>query len=340
MTTIQDIADKLGITKGTVSKALNGAPDISETLQKQVLETAVEMGYTRLRRYKNTAKKLCVLVQKDNIQYEEPHHFAYDIVMGFRQMAEPAGYLVDVVPIDMNLQRRLSYDVFMLQNNYAVSFILGLSLNDPWMHDFQTSHTPAVLYDNQILSNSSIAYVGVDNSEGMDLAVAHLKKMGHRKIGYLSGALGSHILQVRHRAFFQAMHHNGIDVDSSYAGSSYYLTVCMEKHLPRLLDMGCTAVICSQDTIANAALMQCEQLGYSVPNDVSIIGFDDLPICPYTSPPLTSIRQDRTEIGKCAYYAASSLMSGISIGTVLLHAQLMVRNSTAPPLNSKSRQAL
>ena len=120
MTTIQDIADKLGITKGTVSKALNGAPDISETLQKQVLETAVEMGYTRLRRYKNTAKKLCVLVQKDNIQYEEPHHFAYDIVMGFRQMAEPAGYLVDVVPIDMNLQRRLSYDVFMLQNNYAV----------------------------------------------------------------------------------------------------------------------------------------------------------------------------------------------------------------------------
>ncbi len=340
MTTIQDIADKLGITKGTVSKALNGAPDISETLQKQVLETAVEMGYTRLRRYKNTAKKLCVLVQKDNIQYEEPHHFAYDIVMGFRQMAEPAGYLVDVVPIDMNLQRRLSYDVFMLQNNYAVSFILGLSLNDPWMHDFQTSHTPAVLYDNQILSNSSIAYVGVDNSEGMDLAVAHLKKMGHRKIGYLSGALGSHILQVRHRAFFQAMHHNGIDVDSSYAGSSYYLTVCMEKHLPRLLDMGCTAVICSQDTIANAALMQCEQLGYSVPNDVSIIGFDDLPICPYTSPPLTTIRQDRTEIGKCAYYAASSLMSGISIGTVLLHAQLMVRNSTAPPLNSKSRQAL
>ena len=339
MTTIQDIADKLGITKGTVSKALNGAPDISETLQKQVLETAVEMGYTRLRRYKNTAKKLCVLVQKDNIQYEEPHHFAYDIVMGFRQMAEPAGYLVDVVPIDMNLQRRLSYDVFMLQNNYAVSFILGLSLNDPWMHDFQTSHTPAVLYDNQILSNSSIAYVGVDNSEGMDLAVAHLKKMGHRKIGYLSGALGSHILQVRHRAFVQAMHHNGIDVDSSYAGSSYYLTVCMEKHLPRLLDMGCTAVICSQDTIANAALMQCEQLGYSVPNDVSIIGFDDLPICPYTSPPLTTIRQDRTEIGKCAYYAASSLMSGISIGTVLLHAQLMVRNSTAPPLNSKSRQA-
>ena len=69
MTTIQDIADKLGISKGTVSKALNGASDISETLQKQILETAVEMGYTKLRRYKKPSIRLCVLIQKDNIEY-------------------------------------------------------------------------------------------------------------------------------------------------------------------------------------------------------------------------------------------------------------------------------
>ena len=62
MVTIQDIADKLGISKGTVSKAINGAADISETLQKQILETAVEMGYTKLRRQKKAAKKLCILV--------------------------------------------------------------------------------------------------------------------------------------------------------------------------------------------------------------------------------------------------------------------------------------
>ena len=119
MTTIQDIADKLGISKGTVSKALNDAPDISETLQKQILETAVELGYTKLRRYKKNAKRLCVIVQKDNIEYSEPHHFAYDIVMGFRQMSEPAGFEVDVVPVDVNFQRDISYDVFMLQNDYS-----------------------------------------------------------------------------------------------------------------------------------------------------------------------------------------------------------------------------
>lgn len=91
MTTIQDIADKMGISKSAVSKALNNAPDISETLRKQVLETAVALGYTKLRRYRNSVRKICVLIEKDNIQYEEPYHFAYDIIMGFRQLAGATG---------------------------------------------------------------------------------------------------------------------------------------------------------------------------------------------------------------------------------------------------------
>ena len=83
MATIQDIADRLGVSKGTVSKAINNAPDISETLRKTVLDTAVEMGYTRLRRQKNDAKRFCILIE--NMEYEEPHQFGYDFVIGFRQ---------------------------------------------------------------------------------------------------------------------------------------------------------------------------------------------------------------------------------------------------------------
>ena len=69
MATIQDIADKLGVSKGTVSKAINNAPDISETLRKTILDTAVEMGYSRLRRQKNEAKKFCIIIE--NMEYEE-----------------------------------------------------------------------------------------------------------------------------------------------------------------------------------------------------------------------------------------------------------------------------
>ena len=81
-------------------------------------------------------------------------------------------------------------------------------------------------------------------------------------------------------------------------------------------------------TLANAALIQCQQLGYQVPDDVSIIGFDDLPIAAYTSPPLTTIRQDRIELGKSGFFALSSLLNGVSISTFLLHTQLIERKST------------
>ena len=73
MTTIQDIADKMGISKSAVSKALNNAPDISETLRRQVLETAVTLGYTKLRRYRNSVRKICVLIEKDNIPVSYTH---------------------------------------------------------------------------------------------------------------------------------------------------------------------------------------------------------------------------------------------------------------------------
>lgn len=326
MATIQDIADKLGVSKGTVSKAINNAPDISETLRKTILDTAVEMGYSRLRRQKNEAKKFCIIIE--NMEYEEPHQFGYDFIIGFRQMAEPAGFVVDVIETTIQIQKKTPYDVFMLQNDYVGAFVLGFSLNDPWMKDFKTSHTPTVLYDNYIPANPFIASIGIDNSEGMALAVSHLKKLGHQKIGYLSSALGSHIMQVRHKAFFHAMKQNDLKTEPNYAGSSYYITQCIEKHLPRLLDLGMTAIVCSHDQIANSVIVQCQQLGYRVPKDISIIGFNDLPLCAYTSPPLTTIRQNRIELGKCGYYALDSLLNNVSIGTILLHAQLIVRNST------------
>lgn len=327
MATIQDIADKLGISKGTVSKALNGATDISETLQKNVLETAVELGYTKIRR-PGGVRRLCILIE--NMDYENPHDFGYEIILGFRQMAEPAGYSVDIIPVTEKLQKSYSYDTFMLKHDYLGSFILGFSLSNPWMKDFHTSHTATVLYDNYIMANPHIGYVGIDNGEGMELAVSHLKQKGHKKIGYLSHALGSHIMQVRHKAFFSALRQNGLKSDPTYAGSSYYITQCMEKHLPRLLNLGVTAIICSHDLIANAAMIQCQQMGYRIPDDISIIGFDDLPICAYTAPPLTTVRQERIQLGKSGYYALESLMNEVAIGTLLLHASLIVRNSTGP----------
>ena len=101
-----------------------------------------------------------------------------------------------------------------------------------------------------------------------------------------------------------------------------------------------TAIICSHDNIAAASITQCHQLGYKVPEDISIIGFDDLPIAAYTSPPLTTIKQDRIELGKSGFFALSSLLSNIPISTFLLHAKLIERKTTSKVCTGKKSDDL
>lgn len=332
MATLEDIAKTLGVSKSTVSKALNGAWDVSDAMRRAVVETAVELGYSRLRRGEE-APRLAVFIT--NMDYASPEDFGYDILVGFRKLAEPAGYQVSVIPLDYKLEKSIAYDQYMLQGNYLGGLFLGLSLDDPWLRDFETCRTPTVLYDNRVSGNPRVTYVGADNAEGMFLAVQYLKSLGHRKIGYLSSALGAYVYQQRQQAFFQAMQKNGLPCDQALARDSYFFSVCMEEHLPALLGQGCTAILCSHDSLAIGALDHCRKTGIRVPEDVSILGFDDLPRCQGTQPPLTTIRQDRTELGKSAYCALSSQMEGVSLSTFLLHTELVTRASCGAPPRGK-----
>lgn len=332
MATLEDIAKTLGVSKSTVSKALNGAWDVSDAMRRAVVETAVELGYSRLRRGEE-APRLAVFIT--NMDYASPEDFGYDILVGFRKLAEPAGYQISVIPLDYKLEESIPYDQYMLQGNYQGGLFLGLCLEDPWLRDFETCRTPTVLYDNRISGNPRVTYVGADNAEGMYLAARYLKSLGHRKIGYLSSALGAYVYQQRQQAFFQAMQKNGLPCDQGQARDSYFFSVCLEEHLPALLGQGCTAILCSHDTLAISVLDHCRKQGIRVPEDVSILGFDDLPRCQGTQPPLTTVRQDRTELGKSAYCALSSQMGGVSLSTFLLHTELVVRDSCGAPPRGK-----
>lgn len=325
MATLDDIARELGISKSTVSKALSGAKDVSKAMRQTVLEKAVEMGYSRLARSADLPRLAVFVI---NMEYAKPEDFGYDLVMGFRQAAEPSGYQVDLIPLTQQMQEEMHYDTFMVQQNYGGAFLLGLSLLDPWMKDFETCKTPTILYDNHISKNPRVTHVGVDNAEGMELAVQHLKSLGHSKIGYLSSALEAYVYRQRYSAFFQALKTCGLESDESLAGCSFFINECMQ-HLPRLLNQGCTAIVCSHDLLAHSATIHCAQMGYRVPEDVSIVGFDDIPMCRYTLPPLTSIRQDRINIGKSAFYAMLNQLHNVHVTSLLLHPELIERASCA-----------
>ena len=327
MATLDDIARELGISKSTVSKALSGAKDVSKAMRQTVLEKAVEMGYSRSVR-KTAAPRIAVFIM--NMQYKQPENFGFDIISGFRKAAEPAGYQVEVVELDHQTQLHNRYDEYMVYENYAGGFFLGLTLLDPWLKDFETCRTPTVLYDNHVGGNPNVTSIGVDNVEAMKIAVEYLKSLGHTRIGYLSSALEAYCYQQRYQAFFRAMDECGLETWPELGGNSLHINQCLADHLPRLLKIGCTAVMCSHDILAHSALIYCIERGLKVPEDISIMGFDDIPLCRYTTPSLTTIRQNRSALGKSAFYAMSSLLNKVAISSLYLHPELIVRSSCGP----------
>jgi len=322
--TLDDIALELGISKGTVSKALNGAKDVSKKMQQAVLEKAVELGYSRGNRG-SAQPRLAVFVI--NMEYTKPDDFGYDIVMGFRQAAEPAGYQVDVISLTQQMQLDYRYDAFMILNNYIGALFLGMCLVDPWITEFETCKTPTVLYDNHISCNPNVTNIGVDSTEGIELAVNYLRSLGHQNIGYLSSALEAYVYRERYDVFSRVMSRMGLPADDRVMGNSYLVSKCISLHLPRLLKNRCTAIICSHDILAHSVLVYCSELGLRVPEDISVLGYDDIPLCRFTSPPLTTIRQNRPALGKSAFYALSSHFVGVPLSTHLLHAELVQRSS-------------
>jgi len=327
LATLDDIAQELGVSKATVSKALNGAKDVSKKMQQAVVEKAVELGYSRLN-YSTAAPRIAIFVI--NMDYLKSDDFGYDIIVGFRKAAEPAGFQVEVIPLTIQLQKEFRYDEYMMQHKFCGALFLGMCLRDPWLREFETCKTPTVLYDNHISCNANVTDIGVDNVESIELAVKYLRSMGHSKIGYLSSALEAYVYQQRYKAFIRVMTEQGLPADDSVMGNSYHVNVCLSQHLPRLLQNGCTAIICSHDMLAHSAMFYCGELGLRVPEDISIMGHDDIPFCRYTTPPLTTIRQNRPALGKSAFYALSCQLNGVPLSTHLLHAELILRSSCGP----------
>ena len=122
----------------------------------------------------------------------------------------------------------------------------------------------------------------------------------------------------------------GLPVDPDLIGMGYYVAESTRKYLPKLIERGATAILCSDDSRAVAAYTECYDRRLNIPKDVSIVGFDDQPLAAYMTPPLTTVRQDRLALGKCGYYALSCLLNSVEIDSIHLRAPLIVRGSTGP----------
>lgn len=325
--TIKDIAEKLGVSQSTVSKGLNGASDISEELRAEVLETAVAMGYKKPGMKKKSDRKLIVFVE--NMAYMNEDDFGYDIILGFKQIAYKEHYAVDVIETSRNFQSACTYDSYMMEHGYSGSFLIGYAFDDPWMEQFKTSVTPTVLLDNFVKKNPKVGYIGTDNAEAIDMAITHLIKLGHEKIAFLDGSKDSLVSDQRMAAYLDSMIKHNLHVDPNMAIYSYFVADAAKYHVGKLLGLGATAIVCGNDLIAQGVLEAVVNEGLRVPDDVSVIGFDDIPLAAELKPSLTTIRQNRTELGKSAYFILKAIINDIPMSRSLLRPQLVVRDSTA-----------
>lgn len=327
MATIKDIATRLGVSVSTISKGLNGASDISEELRQMVLDTAVEMGYTTKKSKKKENRKLAVFVE--NMEYETEDQFGYDIVLGFKQNAFRYKWDVTVIPVTPAFQLTEKYDTYILKNGFCGAFLVGFALHDEWMQQLSHTTMPTVLFDNYIEKNPNVCYVGTDNYEGIDAAVDHLYMLGHRKIAFLNGSLHSMVSEQRQEAFYNSMKEHGLTVDERLTAYGYYVADSARYHVPTFLSAGATAIICGNDLIASGVITECKLRGFRVPEDISVVGFDDLPFSASLEPPLTTVRQERNELGKCAYVVLNSLVHHIPFCRTQIRARLIERESTA-----------
>lgn len=236
MVTIRDIAQRLGIAVSTVSKGLNGAPDVSAETRQLVLDTAVEMGYAAKRARRQAQPKVCVLVE--NMEYANIGQFGYEIVAGFRLAAAARGWAVDVLPTTPEAQARTKYGSLLLEGGYGGAFILGLTPQDAYMRALAGTGTPTVLLDNCV-PNASVGYVGTDSWEGVELGVRHLAGLGHRKIAFLNGTRDSMVSEERRLAFLHATWLCGLSADERMMAYGYYEQNCAREYVPHFLAQGC-----------------------------------------------------------------------------------------------------
>ncbi len=328
MPTIKDIADILDISTGTVSKGLNGGDDISEQLRNKILDTAVAIGYKSKRMQQKENKAFCIFLK--NLEHSSVSQFSHDVILGFKQIALPKGYRIELINATVELQKSCDYDTYMLKHGFQGGFFMGFSLNDPWILRLSTIITPTVLLDNFDPNNHCVSYVGTDNVEAMRKVVEHFVSLGHRKIGFINGDESSTVSSKRGEAFLNALTTYDLELFPGQVQYGHYSQSEAKEFVPDFVQAQVTAIMCCSDIMAMGVITRCQELGLHVPNDISVVGFDDLPLSAHLSPALSSIRQERGELGKLAFTTLCSLLNDVHISQTLLRPTFIVRESTGP----------
>ncbi|MDN4525071.1 LacI family DNA-binding transcriptional regulator [Fictibacillus fluitans] len=302
MITIYDVAKKAGVSSTTVSKALNNYPDVSEKTRKAILDAAEEMGYMPNSHAQSLSTKktwsIGVMFTEDN-EVGMMHPFFNAVIESFRKHAEQEGY--DLIFASRNLRNRnISYLEHFLYRGVDGVIIICSDQKDPYVVEILNSKIPLVVIDMKGINSSTVFS---DNEAGGELAVDHFYSLGHRKIAHIAGSSDSFAGRARITGFMNGIKKHNLPLPDGYLVDGGMFSIIEGQHaMEKLLDLEDrpTAVFVAGDQMAIGAMEAVRNKGLKIPEDISIIGFDDIEMAKYVTPGLTTIKQDTEALGKQA----------------------------------------
>lgn len=326
--TMSDVAREAGVSLMTVSRAINAKGEINPQTRARVLRVAEEMGY----RPSNIARGLATrrthtlgLVIPD-----VANPFFSDVARGAEHVAYAAGYNVFLCNTDEDPQRESAVLQSLEEKRVDGIVLCSSRLDDGELRTVVDRH-PAVVLVNRELENAGAGVVLVDDETGGRAVAQHLLQAGHKAVGLLAGPPASRSGHQRARGYRAALAAAGLPyrpdwvrdcspvVESGQAVASALLAAHPEL----------TALECYNDLVAVGALQACADLGRRVPDDVAVAGFDDIVLAALVTPPLTTCRVPRYELGAQAMRLLLEQIGGCPQGhrKIVLRPDLVVRAS-------------
>ena len=309
--TIYDIAKATGFSITTVSKVLNNYPDVGKKTREKILKTVDEMGYypSSYARTLTTKKSYTLgVIYMESLGIGLKHSFFNAVIQAFKQVVELEGYDLLFIANKIGDEKKSYLDHFKYRGVDGV-VVFSSENDDDELEKVIESDLPSVIVD---LDSTDTNVIYSDNYQGTEMALKYLLELGHTKIAHIAGHQNTFSGIERMKGFLKATKQLGIQIPPSYIVNGGFFSIeggkeAMQQLL--VLNDPPTAVFASSDTMAFGAVKAIQEAGLRVPEDISIIGYDNVEWSDYVTPRLTTVKQDVDKIGADA---ARILMNSIN----------------------------
>jgi len=333
---IKDIAKKLNISESTVSRALSDHPRISESTKKRVKIAAKKLNYRP-----NLIAKSLKLQSTNTIGLiigDITNPFYPDIVKSAEDIANKNDFTIILCNSDYDPEKELRYLNILMGKRVDGMLITPVGSASNVQRLLDQNNVPFVLIDSKPMSKNSANCVYADLEFGAYSAVKYLIQLGHTKIALINGPKTTSPCLQLESGFIKAMRELNIDINRNYLKECNLKMAGGYNAMKALLTLNKselpTAVLFISDTTAIGAYDAVEEKGLHIPEDISVIGYDDIPEAKHLSPSLTTIAQPKYELGmKAVSLLIKELKNGKKIPhqSIRLLPELIIRNSSAPP---------